>query len=135
MPVDEAPIRGIEVSIEQRRNEGAGKTGDHRENPPTNGTARHDSRLRRSGVTRPGIEPGSPWWEASGLTANHPADKGPSEPPCRPLGPSVSSERFECQLLQIITSTCAVAGGDALLASPRTLRTERRTLQTCSGVW
>ncbi|KAJ8865749.1 hypothetical protein PR048_033270 [Dryococelus australis] len=36
--------------------------------PPTNGIARHGSNMRKSGVTRPGIEPGSPWWEASGLT-------------------------------------------------------------------
>ncbi|KAJ8879273.1 hypothetical protein PR048_019880 [Dryococelus australis] len=32
--------------------------------PPTNGMIRHDS-----GVTRPGIEPGSSWWKASRLTA------------------------------------------------------------------
>ncbi|KAJ8895113.1 hypothetical protein PR048_000438 [Dryococelus australis] len=38
---------------------------DPRENPPTNGIDRHDSHMRKSEVTRPGIEPGSPWWEAS----------------------------------------------------------------------
>ncbi|KAJ8881019.1 hypothetical protein PR048_017492 [Dryococelus australis] len=32
--------------------------------PPTSGIVRHDSHLRRSGVNRTGIEPGSPW-EAS----------------------------------------------------------------------
>ncbi|KAJ8888894.1 hypothetical protein PR048_008388 [Dryococelus australis] len=42
------------------------------ENPLTNGIVRHDSHLRKSGVTRPGIETGSPWWEASGLTAQSP---------------------------------------------------------------
>ncbi|KAJ8869642.1 hypothetical protein PR048_028635 [Dryococelus australis] len=50
------------------RNERAGETGDTRENPPTNSIVRHDSYTRKSGVTRPGIEPGSPWWEASRLT-------------------------------------------------------------------
>ncbi|KAJ8893642.1 hypothetical protein PR048_006242 [Dryococelus australis] len=35
--------------MEQRRNVGAGKTGDPLENPPTNGIVRHDSHLRKSG--------------------------------------------------------------------------------------
>ncbi|KAJ8873599.1 hypothetical protein PR048_024417 [Dryococelus australis] len=35
-----------------------------RDNPPTNGIVWHDSHMRKSGVTRQGIEPGSPWWEA-----------------------------------------------------------------------
>ncbi|KAJ8895206.1 hypothetical protein PR048_000531, partial [Dryococelus australis] len=59
----------IEMIMEQRRNERRGETGDTRENPQTNGIVRHDSHLRKSGVTRPGIEPGSPCWEASRLTA------------------------------------------------------------------
>ncbi|KAJ8895035.1 hypothetical protein PR048_000359 [Dryococelus australis] len=54
------------------RNEEARKKGVPRENPPTNGIVRHDSHMRKSGVTRPGIEPGSPWWEASRLTAQPP---------------------------------------------------------------
>ncbi|KAJ8895949.1 hypothetical protein PR048_001290 [Dryococelus australis] len=45
------------VIMEQRRNEWAGETGDARENPPTSGIVRHDSHMRKSGVTRPGIEP------------------------------------------------------------------------------
>ncbi|KAJ8880798.1 hypothetical protein PR048_017269 [Dryococelus australis] len=53
----------------QRWNERAGKKVDHRENPPTSGIVMHDSHLRKSGSTRPEIEPGSPWWEASSLTA------------------------------------------------------------------
>ncbi|KAJ8871577.1 hypothetical protein PR048_027903 [Dryococelus australis] len=51
----------IDVNMEQRRNERAGETGDPRKNPPTNGTVRHDSYMRKPGVTRPGIKPGSPW--------------------------------------------------------------------------
>ncbi|KAJ8865817.1 hypothetical protein PR048_033339 [Dryococelus australis] len=39
----------IEVSMERRRNEGAGETGDPREKPPTNGTVRNDSHLTKSG--------------------------------------------------------------------------------------
>ncbi|KAJ8889558.1 hypothetical protein PR048_009057 [Dryococelus australis] len=38
---------------------------DPRENPPSSGIVRHDSQLRRSGSTRPGIEPVSHWWNAS----------------------------------------------------------------------
>ncbi|KAJ8895619.1 hypothetical protein PR048_000955 [Dryococelus australis] len=54
---------------------GAGKGGgvrDLRENPPTSGIVRHDSHMRKSVVTRPGIEPGSPLWEASRLTTQEP---------------------------------------------------------------
>ncbi|KAJ8865950.1 hypothetical protein PR048_033473 [Dryococelus australis] len=40
---------------------GGGNGRDLRENPPTSGIVRHDSHLRKSGVTRPGIEPGLPW--------------------------------------------------------------------------
>ncbi|KAJ8867380.1 hypothetical protein PR048_031181 [Dryococelus australis] len=61
-----------EVRMEQRRNARAEETGDHRENPLTSGIVRHDFHLRKSGVTRPGIEPGLPWWEASSLTAQSP---------------------------------------------------------------
>ncbi|KAJ8878801.1 hypothetical protein PR048_019387 [Dryococelus australis] len=67
------PVNGvIEVSREQRWNKRARETGDPRENPPTNGIVRHDSHMRKSGVTQPGIEPGSPWWEASTVTAQPP---------------------------------------------------------------
>ncbi|KAJ8898172.1 hypothetical protein PR048_003532 [Dryococelus australis] len=43
-----------------------------RKSASTNGIVRHDSHARKSGVTRPGTEPGSPWWEASRLTAQPP---------------------------------------------------------------
>ncbi|KAJ8870640.1 hypothetical protein PR048_029663 [Dryococelus australis] len=39
------------------------ENGYPRENPPASGVVRHDSHLRKSGVARPGIEPGSPWWD------------------------------------------------------------------------
>ncbi|KAJ8871499.1 hypothetical protein PR048_027821 [Dryococelus australis] len=60
------------VTMERRRSEGAGEAGDPREDLLTNGIVRHDSHLRKTRVTRPGIEPCSPWWEASGLTARPP---------------------------------------------------------------
>ncbi|KAJ8880510.1 hypothetical protein PR048_016980 [Dryococelus australis] len=60
------------LPIEQRRNERAGGTGYPRENPPVNDIVRHDSHMRKSGVTRLGIEPESPWWETSRLTAQPP---------------------------------------------------------------
>ncbi|KAJ8889300.1 hypothetical protein PR048_008798 [Dryococelus australis] len=62
----------IEVSMERCRNERAGEAADPRENPPTDGIVRHDSHKRKSGVTRPRIEPGSSCWEASRLTAQPP---------------------------------------------------------------
>ncbi|KAJ8871794.1 hypothetical protein PR048_028134 [Dryococelus australis] len=43
------PVRVIEVSMERRWNESAGKTGDPRENPLTSGIIRHDSHMRKSG--------------------------------------------------------------------------------------
>ncbi|KAJ8874136.1 hypothetical protein PR048_024978 [Dryococelus australis] len=52
------PMRVFEASLEQRRNERAAETGNSRENSPTNGIVRHDSHMRKSGVTRSGIEPG-----------------------------------------------------------------------------
>ncbi|KAJ8876602.1 hypothetical protein PR048_021047 [Dryococelus australis] len=78
------PMRVIEVNMEQRRNEGAGETGDPRENTPINGIVRHDSHMRKSGETRPWIEPGSPWWEASRLTAH------------LPQSPSLYDWRIDC---------------------------------------
>ncbi|KAJ8872393.1 hypothetical protein PR048_025997 [Dryococelus australis] len=53
-----------------RRNEISGGTGDIREYPPLQ--VRNDSHLQKSGVNRPGIEPGSSRWEASRLTAQPP---------------------------------------------------------------
>ncbi|KAJ8888042.1 hypothetical protein PR048_007527 [Dryococelus australis] len=47
------------------RNERAGETGDPRENSPTSDIVRHDSHIRKCRATPPGIEPGSPWWEAT----------------------------------------------------------------------
>ncbi|KAJ8883141.1 hypothetical protein PR048_014981 [Dryococelus australis] len=44
-----------EVSMEQCRNEIAGDVGNHRENPPISGIARHDSHLQKSGENRPRI--------------------------------------------------------------------------------
>ncbi|KAJ8878882.1 hypothetical protein PR048_019481 [Dryococelus australis] len=55
--------------MEQRRNARAGELGDPRENPPTSRIVRHDSHMRKS---RPGIEPGLLWWEASSLTGRPP---------------------------------------------------------------
>ncbi|KAJ8869151.1 hypothetical protein PR048_030719 [Dryococelus australis] len=66
------PKRVIEMNLEQRREEELGETVDPRENPSTNGIARHDAHMRESGVTRPGIQHGSPWWEASRLNAQPP---------------------------------------------------------------
>ncbi|KAJ8871701.1 hypothetical protein PR048_028028 [Dryococelus australis] len=54
------------------RNAWPGETGGPQENPPTSGIVRHDSHLRKFGSDRAGIERGSRWWEASGLTAQPP---------------------------------------------------------------
>ncbi|KAJ8898092.1 hypothetical protein PR048_003452 [Dryococelus australis] len=69
---------------------GRGEMGDPRENPPTNGIVRHDSRGRKSGVTRPGIEPGSPWWlygpvvrrTIISYSASRPPSHCDTPPPC-----------------------------------------------------
>ncbi|KAJ8879120.1 hypothetical protein PR048_019726 [Dryococelus australis] len=50
------PMRMIEVVLKQSRNERAGDMGAPRENPLTNGIIRHDSHMRKSGVTQQGIE-------------------------------------------------------------------------------
>ncbi|KAJ8879831.1 hypothetical protein PR048_020448 [Dryococelus australis] len=62
-------------SFSGARVEGRGKREIPEINPSTNGIVLHDSNLRKSGVTRPGIEPESTWWKASVLTAQ------PSWPP------------------------------------------------------
>ncbi|KAJ8875273.1 hypothetical protein PR048_023168 [Dryococelus australis] len=58
------------LNIEVFRADESGR--DPREDPPTNGIVRHYSHMRKSGVTRPGMEPGSPRWEARRLTAQSP---------------------------------------------------------------
>ncbi|KAJ8883208.1 hypothetical protein PR048_015048 [Dryococelus australis] len=64
--------RVIEVSTKQRRNERAGETGDPQETPQPAASSCTISTCENLGVTRPGIEPGSPYWEASRLTAQLP---------------------------------------------------------------
>ncbi|KAJ8875079.1 hypothetical protein PR048_022969 [Dryococelus australis] len=58
--------------MEQRRNEGVGEAEYPRVNPLTNDIVRYDSDTRKSGVGRPGMEPGSTWWEACRLTPQPP---------------------------------------------------------------
>ncbi|KAJ8887308.1 hypothetical protein PR048_013523 [Dryococelus australis] len=103
-------MRVIEVNMERYRNEGAGETGDPRENPPTNGIVRHDSHLGKSGDLRPGIESGSPWWETENkqdkcLIAQeklHPVCaqrlEGAVTPTCHSLAELCREER-ECSML------------------------------------
>ncbi|KAJ8877259.1 hypothetical protein PR048_021713 [Dryococelus australis] len=57
------PMMMIEVSMERRRNEGAGETGDPREkiNRPT--ASSRTIPTCENPMTRPEAEPGSPWWE------------------------------------------------------------------------
>ncbi|KAJ8881255.1 hypothetical protein PR048_017731 [Dryococelus australis] len=57
----------------------AWETGDPRENTPTNVIVRHDFHMRKSGVTRPGIEPGSRSWEACRLFSQPPWPSNPAE--------------------------------------------------------
>ncbi|KAJ8894792.1 hypothetical protein PR048_000099 [Dryococelus australis] len=74
--IPDQPMRVIEVSMGRLRDGGVGEAGDPRDNPGTSGIVRHDSHVRESGVARPGIEPGSPWREASRLTAQPPRPPG-----------------------------------------------------------
>ncbi|KAJ8894906.1 hypothetical protein PR048_000213 [Dryococelus australis] len=55
-PSWEIQRRGNPIKVTRAR--AAGETEDPRENPQTNGIVRHDSHMRTSRVTRPGIEPG-----------------------------------------------------------------------------
>ncbi|KAJ8887633.1 hypothetical protein PR048_013851 [Dryococelus australis] len=65
--------------MEQRRNEGAGETGDHRENPTIRGIVRHDSHMRNSESDPAGNRT---LWEASSLATTPPRPRHPcdSEP-------------------------------------------------------
>ncbi|KAJ8882580.1 hypothetical protein PR048_014391 [Dryococelus australis] len=56
-------------AVPKRRGGGNGRSP---RKPADSCIVRHDSHMRKSGVTRPGSEPGSSWWEASGLTAQPP---------------------------------------------------------------
>ncbi|KAJ8881065.1 hypothetical protein PR048_017538 [Dryococelus australis] len=61
-------MRAIEVSTEQRRNERAVENGEKTRRPTASSSTFENL------VTRPVNEPGSPCWEASGLTARPPWD-------------------------------------------------------------
>ncbi|KAJ8881242.1 hypothetical protein PR048_017718 [Dryococelus australis] len=56
------------LNFSTKRHIRAGKTGDLRENPVSNGIVRHGSHGGGGG----GVEPGSPWWEASMLIVQSP---------------------------------------------------------------
>ncbi|KAJ8891162.1 hypothetical protein PR048_010677 [Dryococelus australis] len=101
------PMRVIVVSMEQRRNAREGEKGDPRENPPTSGIVRHDSHLRKSGVTRPEIEPGSPWWEASSLTGQRPRSKSFSA--TRHANSGMTSQTISSRADQIVYLKHAIA--------------------------
>ncbi|KAJ8894963.1 hypothetical protein PR048_000271 [Dryococelus australis] len=59
--------------------------GDPRDNPPTSGIIRNDSHMRKPReAPHQGIEPGSPWWEAS--SQNHHTIAAPLRLCCDPAG-------------------------------------------------
>ncbi|KAJ8871561.1 hypothetical protein PR048_027887 [Dryococelus australis] len=62
----------IEVSMKQCRNDKAGETGIPEKIRRPAASSRTISTCENPGVTRPGIEPGSPWLDASRLTAQPP---------------------------------------------------------------
>ncbi|KAJ8888170.1 hypothetical protein PR048_007657 [Dryococelus australis] len=68
---------------------GRGGGGVPRENPPTSGIVQARSQLAKNPrVARPGIEPGSPWWEAGSLT----------DQPQRPLADWTHSNLATCSI-------------------------------------
>ncbi|KAJ8898232.1 hypothetical protein PR048_003592 [Dryococelus australis] len=72
-----------------------GRAEDTRENPLTIGIVRHDSHVRKSGVTPLGIEPSLRWWEAGALLALcHSAWR-------RDVHPSKTAHPSCCSFLQI----------------------------------
>ncbi|KAJ8871330.1 hypothetical protein PR048_027647 [Dryococelus australis] len=99
-----------EVRMEQRRNEKAGETGDPRENPPTSGIVRHDSHM---------IEPGSPRWEASRLTAEPPRPNGRTCRRCSLRRNQTTMDLEERQAEAFMARGCGVARGcDRSVAVP-----------------
>ncbi|KAJ8866088.1 hypothetical protein PR048_033612, partial [Dryococelus australis] len=60
---------------------GGGKRQIPEKTPRTSGIVRHYSHMRKSGVTRPGIEPGSHWWKASGCVIAEGKEKGVTRRP------------------------------------------------------
>ncbi|KAJ8895399.1 hypothetical protein PR048_000731 [Dryococelus australis] len=66
------PIHNALERVEQEEGVDHLRTPRHRNPCPTNGIVRHDSHLRRCGVNRPGIEPGSLRCEASSLATTPP---------------------------------------------------------------
>ncbi|KAJ8891074.1 hypothetical protein PR048_010583 [Dryococelus australis] len=67
---DESDIGGKYGAAPERK---GGETGEPREKNPRPTASSSTIPMRENpGVTRPGIEPGSPWWEASRLTAQTP---------------------------------------------------------------
>ncbi|KAJ8895126.1 hypothetical protein PR048_000451 [Dryococelus australis] len=67
----ENAIRRAQLPMEgEARSDGGGGDGS--------GIVQHDYRVRESGVTPPGIEPGSPRWEASSLTTKPPRRRFPN---------------------------------------------------------
>ncbi|KAJ8871512.1 hypothetical protein PR048_027834 [Dryococelus australis] len=86
------PMREMKVNMEQHRNEGAGETGDPRENPPIKGIVRHDPHMRKSGDPA-GIA------LVAGERANRSATEAPV--PLKPLllfllGRATGAERLDC---------------------------------------
>ncbi|KAJ8871332.1 hypothetical protein PR048_027649 [Dryococelus australis] len=111
------------ANMEQRRNEGAGETGEPRENPPANGIVRNDSHLRKSDVAQPGIEPGSPWWEASVLIA---------QPPWKKLGIFVMSAALEAAPDRITSKKVRVAQESRVMwTPPKATRPRRERSYVC----
>ncbi|KAJ8870808.1 hypothetical protein PR048_027107 [Dryococelus australis] len=71
IPLRQRPMRVIEVNVERRRNEGVGEAG-YPEKTRRLTTSSISIPTCENPVTRPGIKPGSPWWEASVLIAQPP---------------------------------------------------------------
>ncbi|KAJ8882716.1 hypothetical protein PR048_014529 [Dryococelus australis] len=90
----------MQPKLNRRRNEGAGETGDPRQYPPTNGIVRHDPHMRKSGVTRPGFEHGSPWWKTNGL--NHSATAVPNYRVRSPAGSPNSRMWESCRTMPLV---------------------------------
>ncbi|KAJ8866568.1 hypothetical protein PR048_032427 [Dryococelus australis] len=70
---DSEPVTDLhEVSVEQRQNARARETGDPRGKPAAKRRHATIPTCENPGVSLPGIEPGSPSWDASGLTTSPP---------------------------------------------------------------
>ncbi|KAJ8880154.1 hypothetical protein PR048_016617 [Dryococelus australis] len=113
----------IEMSMEDRRCERAGETGDPRENPPTSGIVRRDSHMRKSGRLAPNFAHALPGIRAQNLLHPRPASGAPTAQSghyliisCAKGAKDISSTTAGAKLVEIHSGKGKERGGDLYLS-------------------